>query len=186
MRRWKTSERCGSSRLTSPATSAAAATPSWWRCWAEKCVGMDVNSMKPAGQSVPPGLGHPGSRAADRRRLRCGARLFDGGRHHLRCAGDGAVGGKARGENHPAPQRPSQRDGRDGAVRRGSGLCQPRMRRASGHPAGDEACRGGKGHPAKSRRQGHPGQQPHLLRHLLRPQRNRGAGAPPRHAVPGG
>ena len=135
---------------------------------------------------MPPGQRHPRGRGACRRGLRRGARLPHGRRHDLERAGDGAVGGGARGRDHPAPQRAPQCHQRARAHRRGPGLRQPADERSAGHLARHV----GRGRQGRHRKaplsQSDSGQQPHLLRHLLGSQGDRPAGPCRGHEGAGG
>ena len=69
----------------------------------ERCVGIDVNSMKPLDN-----LCHPVSVIREAEQLTADALwrrpcLFDGGRHHLRRTGDGAFCRKARRKKSSCP-----------------------------------------------------------------------------------
>ena len=137
------------------------------------------------GQPLPPGFRHQGGGGAGCRRLRGGPRLFDGGRHHLLGADHGAGHLQAGGQDHPAPERPPVRHQRPGALRRGAGLREPGGGRPAGHLPGHAAGPGLQGHPGKPGRGGGAGEQPHLLRHLLRPEGHRPHGPRRRDVLPG-
>ncbi len=137
------------------------------------------------GQPLPPRLRDPRGRRAGGRGLWRGPRLFDGGRHHLRGADHDIVRGQERGEDHPAPKRPPKRHGGHGAVRRRAGLCGPGLRRPAGHSSGHASGGCGDRHQEASQRQGGAGEQPHLLRRLLRFEGHRENGPRPRHALSG-
>lgn len=63
----------------------------------QQCVGVDVNSMKPLDNLLPPGFGHPRGRGAGCRCVRRGTRLFNGGRHDQLGTKHGADRLQARG-----------------------------------------------------------------------------------------
>lgn len=54
----------------------------------EKCVGLDVNSMKPLDNLVPSGICDPGGRGTGSRGLWCQPCISYGRRNHLSCPGD--------------------------------------------------------------------------------------------------
>lgn len=110
----------------------------------EKCVGMDVNSMKPLDN-----LCHPVSVIREAEEL--AAEAFGAAHAFLMVGGTTsavqsmvlAVAG--RGDKIILPRQcTSQRDGRDGIVRCGAGVCQPGMRRPLRDPARHVAQRCGK------------------------------------------
>ena len=87
----------------------------------ETCMRLDVNSMKPLDN-----LCHPVSVIADAEQL--AAEAFgaapDGRRYDIGGPEHGADGSQAGREDYIAAKCPPQRHGRDGAWRRGSGLCE--------------------------------------------------------------
>ena len=86
----------------------------------QKCVSMDVNSMKPLDN-----LCHPISVIREAEEL--AAEAFGAAHAFLMVGGTtSAVQSMVLsvGEDHPAPERPPQRHGRAGFVRRRAGLCK--------------------------------------------------------------
>ena len=104
MRRWKRFRKMRVVPFDVPGHKRGRGNPELVALLGEKCVGMDVNSMKPLDNLCHPVSVIREAEAADRRRLRRGARLSDGGRHHLRRAGDGAVGRQSAGEKIILPR----------------------------------------------------------------------------------
>ena len=93
----------------------------------EKCVGMDVNSMKPLDN-----LCHPVSVIREAEQLTADA--FGAAHAFLMVGGTTSAVqamilsvAKRGGEDHPAAKCPPQRYGGHGAVRRGACLCGPRL-----------------------------------------------------------
>ena len=136
---------------------------------------------------MPSGFGHQGGRGAGRRRLRRSPCVFDGGRHHQQCAGHGADRLQAGGIRSSCPATctrvPSMRWCCAGAV---PVYIDPQSGHRPGHPAGDGGGRRAGCHRGKPRCCSHLHQQPHILRHLLRPAQAGGAGPQPWNAGPGG
>ena len=152
----------------------------------EKCVGADVNSMKPLDN-----LCHPVSviREAEiprRPGLWGGKCFFHGERHDLSRPGDDPDGLQKGRQDHPAAQRAQERHQRAGALRGGAGLCEPRDRQPSGHRPRNHNRPGGEGHSRKSGSESRPGQQSHILRYLFRPRRHCRAGPRTRSSRSGG
>ena len=88
----------------------------------ERCVGIDVNSMKPLDN-----LCHPVSVIREAEQLTADA--FGAAHAFLMVGGTTSAVqawcflSQSAEKNHPAPQRPPQRDGRHGIVRRRSCIC---------------------------------------------------------------
>ena len=110
--------------------------PELTRLLGENCVSMDVNSMKPLDN-----LCHPVSVIREAEELAADAFgaahafLMVGGTTSRR-AEHGALGGEGGREDHPAPQRPPQRHGRHGAVRRRPVYVNPECDDRLGIPLG--------------------------------------------------
>ena len=93
----------------------------------EKCVGMDVNSMKPL-DNVSSNLGDPGSRGTGGRGIWSSTCISDGRRNNLGGTEYGAFHCEARGEDHSSEKCTPERDGSNGVVRSDSGICQSGVR----------------------------------------------------------
>ena len=152
----------------------------------QQCVGVDVNSMKPLDN-----LCHPVSVIREAEELAADA--FGAAHAFLMVGGTTSsvqsmvlTACKRGDEIILPPQCAPQCAERTGAVRRGAGVCEPRGGQAPWHLAGHEAGTGGKGHQGASQCGGRAGEQPHLLRHLLRPARHRQDGPRCRDALPCG
>ena len=72
----------------------------------EKCVSLDVNSMKPLDNSMPSHFCDPGGGGAGRGRLWSGGGVSDGGRNHFGGPEHDPLGLRGRRQDHPAPERP--------------------------------------------------------------------------------
>ena len=151
----------------------------------QQCVGVDVNSMKPLDN-----LCHPVSVIREAEELAADA--FGAAHAFLMVGGTTSsvqsmvLTACKRGDEIILP-RNVHRSVLNALVLCGAvpGLCQPRGGQASGHLAGHEAGAGGKGHQRAPQRRGCAGEQPHLLRHLLRPAGHRQDGTRRRDALPG-
>ena len=149
----------------------------------QQCVGVDVNSMKPLDN-----LCHPVSVIREAEELAADA--FGAAHAFLMVGGTTSsvqsmvLTACKRGDEIILPRNVHRSvHERAGAVRRCAGVCEPGGGQASGHLAGHEAGAGGKGHQGAPQRRGRAGEQPHLLRHLLRPACHRKDGARRRNAA---